>query len=120
MIEILPLCGTLGAFPDFDDWALTAESADYSIFGIPVDRKHVLQWLFSQEKATLHALHQDHINSENALGLSLRRLLRVIERMYRLNLSIDDVNPVKNVIQSINSLHVEDGCNVISLDDVLL
>lgn len=54
------------------------------------------------------------------LGLSLRRLLRVIERMYRLNLSIYDVNPVKNVIHSINSLHVEDGCNVISLDDVLL
>jgi hypothetical protein len=24
----LTLCGTLGAFPDFDDWALTAESAD--------------------------------------------------------------------------------------------
>ncbi len=48
------------------------------------------------------------------------RLLRVIERMYRLNLSIYDVNPVKNVIHSINSLHVEDSCNVISLDDVLL
>jgi hypothetical protein len=29
--EIVPkltLYGTLGAFPDFDDWALTAESAD--------------------------------------------------------------------------------------------
>jgi hypothetical protein len=24
----LTLYGTLGAFPDFDDWALTAESAD--------------------------------------------------------------------------------------------
>jgi len=54
------------------------------------------------------------------LGLSLRRLLRVIERMYRLNLSIYDVNPVKNVIRSIHSLHVEDGGNVISLDYVLL
>jgi hypothetical protein len=49
----------------------------------------------------------------------LGRLLWVIERMYRLNLSIHDVNPVKNVIHSINSFHVEDGCNVISLDDVL-
>jgi hypothetical protein len=28
----------------------------YSIFGIGVDRKHVLKWLFSKEKATLHAL----------------------------------------------------------------
>ncbi len=54
------------------------------------------------------------------LGLSFRRLLRVIERMYRLNLSVYDVNPVKNMIHSINSLHVEKGCNVISLDDVLL
>lgn len=47
-------------------------------------------------------------------------MLRVIKRMYRLNLSIYDVNSVKNVIHSTNSLHVEDGCNVISLDDVLL
>jgi hypothetical protein len=54
------------------------------------------------------------------LGLSLRRLLPVIERMYRLNLSIYDVNAVKNVNHSINSLHIEKGCDVISLDYVLL
>ena len=54
------------------------------------------------------------------LYLSLGRLLRVIERMYRLNLSVYDVNPVENVIHSFNGLHVEDGCNVISVDDVLL
>ena len=51
---------------------------------------------------------------------SLGRLLRIIERMYRLNLSVYDVNPVKNVIHSIHRLHVEDSCNVVSLDDVLL
>ena len=54
------------------------------------------------------------------LGLSLGSLLRVIERMDRLNLSVYDVNPVKNVIDSIHRLHVEDSCNVVSLDDVLL
>ena len=53
------------------------------------------------------------------LYLSLGRLLRVIERMYRLNLPVYDVNPVKNVIDSIHRLHVEDSCNVVSLDDVL-
>ena len=54
------------------------------------------------------------------LSWSLGRLLRVIERMDRLNLSVYDVNPVKNVIDSIHRLHVEDSCNVVSLDDVLL
>ena len=54
------------------------------------------------------------------LGFSLGLLLGIIERMYRLNLSVYDVNPVENVIHSFNGLHVEDGCNVISVDDVLL
>ena len=54
------------------------------------------------------------------LYLSFGRLLRVIERMYRLNLSVYDVNPVKNVIDSIHRLHVKDRCNLVSLDDVLL
>ena len=40
--------------------------------------------------------------------------------MYRLNVTIYDVNPVENVIHSIRRLHVEDSCNVVSLDDVLL
>jgi hypothetical protein len=44
-----------------------------------------------------------------------RLLLRIIERMYCLNLSVYDVNPVKNVIHSIHGLYVEDGCNVIAL-----
>ena len=54
------------------------------------------------------------------LYLPLCRLLRVIERMYRLDLSVYDVNPVKNVIDSIPRLHIEDSCNIVSLDDVLL
>jgi hypothetical protein len=41
----------------------------YSIFGIGVDRKHVLKWLFSKEKATLHALQKVYVYSENALKL---------------------------------------------------
>jgi hypothetical protein len=61
------------------------------------------------------------INSRGRrLYLSLGCLLRVIERMDRLDLSVYDVNPVKNVIDSIHRLHVEDSCNVVSLDDVLL
>ena len=39
----------------------------YSIFGIGVDRKHLLKWLLSKEKATLHALQKVHVYSENAL-----------------------------------------------------
>jgi hypothetical protein len=39
----------------------------YSIFGIGVDRKHALKWLFSKEKATLQALQKVYVCSENAL-----------------------------------------------------
>jgi hypothetical protein len=40
----------------------------YSSFGITVDRKRELKWLFSQEKATLHTVNEDHTNSETALA----------------------------------------------------
>ena len=39
-----------------------------SSFGITVDRKRELKWLFSQEKATLHTVNEDHTNSETALA----------------------------------------------------
>jgi hypothetical protein len=49
------------------DGALIQESiGGYSIFGIGVDRKHVLKWLFSKEKATLHAPQKVYVYSENA------------------------------------------------------
>jgi hypothetical protein len=41
-------------------------AAPYSSFGITVDRKRELKWLFSQEKATLHTVNEDHTNSETA------------------------------------------------------
>jgi hypothetical protein len=33
----------------------------YSISGITVDRKQALKWLFSQEKATLHAPQEVYV-----------------------------------------------------------
>jgi hypothetical protein len=50
----------------------------------------------------------------------LFRLLRVIERMDRLNLPVHNMNPVKDVIDPMHRLHVEDSGNVLSLDNVLL
>jgi hypothetical protein len=47
--------------------------AEFSIFGIGVDRKHVLKWLFPK-KATLHALQKVYLYSENALEPSAARL----------------------------------------------
>ena len=39
----------------------------YRIFGIGVDRKHTLKWLFPQEKATFHGTEKVYMYSENAL-----------------------------------------------------
>jgi hypothetical protein len=39
-----------------------------SIFGITLDRRRTLKWIFPQEKAALHVHRQDHANSENALA----------------------------------------------------
>jgi hypothetical protein len=50
------------------DEDLSVGTPGYSIFGIDVDRKHVLKWLFSKEIATLHALQKVYAYSENALG----------------------------------------------------
>jgi hypothetical protein len=40
----------------------------YSIFGIGVDRKYALKWLFSQEKATSRGSQKVYMYSENALN----------------------------------------------------
>jgi hypothetical protein len=39
----------------------------YSSFGIAVDRKHALKWLFHQEKATIHYTQKVYVYSETAL-----------------------------------------------------
>ena len=44
-----------------------AALAAYSIFGIAVDRKHTLKWLFPQEKATFQCSQKVYVYSENAL-----------------------------------------------------
>jgi hypothetical protein len=38
----------------------------YSIFGIAVDRRHALKWLFHQEKDTFHGSQEVYVYSENA------------------------------------------------------
>lgn len=53
-------------------------------------------------------------------SLSRSYLVWVIERLYRLNLSVYDVNSVANVIHSVDCLHIKDGRNIISFDDMLL
>ena len=47
-------------------------SKSYSIFGIGVDRKHTLKWLFPQEKATFHGTEKVYMYSENALTSNTR------------------------------------------------
>jgi hypothetical protein len=44
------------------------EQEPYSIFGIGVDQKHTLKWIFSQEKATFHGSQKVYVYSKNALG----------------------------------------------------
>ncbi len=46
---------------------LGCEKHRYSIFGITIDRKHELKWLFHQEKATFHCSQKVDMYSENAL-----------------------------------------------------
>jgi hypothetical protein len=58
--------------------AFNASLSGYSIFGIGVDRKHVLKWLFSKEKATLHALQEVYVYSENALKPPKAALLSAV------------------------------------------
>src|SRR5271166_3253087 len=45
-------------------------SETYSIFGIGVDRKHALKWLFPQGKATFHCFKKVYEYSENALDVA--------------------------------------------------
>jgi hypothetical protein len=42
--------------------------AAIAFFGMGIDRRHTLKWLFSQEKATLHGPQKVYVYSENALA----------------------------------------------------
>ena len=44
----------------------------YSVFGIAVDRRKTLKWLFPQEKATFHNPEKVYVYSENALRMPRR------------------------------------------------
>src|ERR1700687_5508082 len=48
-------------------------SVGYSSFGIGVDRRHALKWLFHQEKATLQYAQKVYVYSETALASRQRR-----------------------------------------------
>jgi hypothetical protein len=45
----------------------------YSIFGIGIDRKHTLKWLFHQEKTTFHGSQKVYAYSKNVLEGEARR-----------------------------------------------
>jgi hypothetical protein len=44
----------------------------------------------------------------------------MVKRVYPFDLSVYNLNPIEYMINTIYRLHIEDGRNVISLDDVLL
>jgi hypothetical protein len=63
-----------------------------SSFGITVDRKRELKWLFSQEKATLHTANEDHTNSETALKLSTEQGTVILSEVKDLRLLLNEKN----------------------------
>jgi hypothetical protein len=58
-------------------------SGGYSIFGIDIDRKHTLKWLFPQEKATLHGTLEVYVYSGNALRPAIENSHRHSEQAAR-------------------------------------
>jgi thermostable 8-oxoguanine DNA glycosylase len=65
------------------DEAHGSETRDYSIFGIGVDRKHILKWLFPQEKATFHGSKKVYMYSENALvSVAVAKGIKNRERLW--------------------------------------
>jgi hypothetical protein len=47
---------------------LGCQANGYSVFGIGVDRKYALKWLFHQEKATFRGSQKVYVYSENVLS----------------------------------------------------
>ena len=72
------------------------DRADSSSFGITVDRKRELKWLFPQERATLHVLDKDHIDSERSLGSSFELFFEVAERYFQYGDTLGERSNVAN------------------------
>ena len=54
------------------------------------------------------------------LRLSFSYLVWIVKRVYSLDLTVYDVNPVNDVIYAVHCFHIEHGRNIISVNDVLL
>ena len=44
----------------------------------------------------------------------------IVKRVYPFDLPIHNVDPIEDVIHTFYRLHIKQGCNIITLDDVLL
>ena len=60
-------------------WRSDERLGCYSVFGIAVDRRKTLKWLFPQEKATFHNPEKVYVYSENALIRPPRIVLHVVD-----------------------------------------
>lgn len=47
-------------------------------------------------------------------------LVRIIERLYFFDLAVYDLNLIEDMIHAVQRVHIEDRCNIISLNNVLL
>ena len=54
------------------------------------------------------------------LTLGFGILARIVKRVYLLDLAIQHVNAINDMIHTGYSFHIEDGCDVVTLDNVLL
>ena len=55
----------------------TANETRYSVFGIAVDRRKTLKWLFPQEKATFHNPEKVYVYSENAIAVEAQEVVPI-------------------------------------------
>ena len=55
-------------------------AASYSIFGITVDRKHIVQVAFSSRKSHLHASRKVYVDSENAVKRTAAMVFSAVSR----------------------------------------
>jgi len=46
--------------------------------------------------------------------------MRIIERVYLFDLAVYDLNLIEDMIHAVQCLHIEDRCQLISLNNVLL
>jgi hypothetical protein len=53
-------------------------------------------------------------------GLLLGLRLRIVKRVYALDLAVNNVNPVENVVHTVHRFHFEESRDIISLHNMLL